>query len=72
VSEPSGLTIQRHYEIQWKKQTLNGAELASLRFEKGLGPVELSKRFGVTRTAITMAINRFEGEQCNGTRKDDF
>jgi hypothetical protein len=50
VVEPSGLTVNRIYEILWKKQSLNFAELVQMRFEEKLGSRVISLRLGLPRT----------------------
>jgi predicted DNA-binding protein (UPF0251 family) len=60
VVEPAGLTVSRTYGISWKKQSLDIAELARLRFEEGLGSRVIAHRMGIPRTTATTAIHRLE------------
>ena len=39
--EPAGLVVLREHKIFWRKQTYDPVELARLRFEEKLGPVEI-------------------------------
>ena len=61
--EPVGLVVSRTYEISWKKQTLNIAELARLRFEEGLGSRRISAIMGIPRTTAINAVHRLEREK---------
>ena len=60
VVEPAGLTVSREYEVPWKKQTLDIAKLAHLRFEKGVGSRVIAKVMGIPRTTAITAIRRLE------------
>lgn len=60
VVEPKGLTVNRIYEILWKKQSLDIAELARMRFEEKLGSRVISQRLGLPRTTVATAIRRLE------------
>ena len=60
VVEPAGLAVLREYEIHWKKQTLDIAELARLRFEEGLGSRQIARRLGIPRTTAITAVHRLE------------
>ena len=61
--EPAGLAVSREYEIPWKKQTLDIAELARLRFEEGLGSQQICRRMGIPRTTAITAVHRLERER---------
>lgn len=61
--EPARLTISREYGVSWKRQVLDIAELARLRFEEGLGSRLIAKRLGVARTTVIGAVNRLEKER---------
>jgi DNA-binding transcriptional regulator LsrR (DeoR family) len=61
--EPTGLSVLREYEIPWKKQTLDVAKLAFLRFEEGLGSRQIAARLGISRTTAITAIHRLERER---------
>jgi len=63
VVEPAGLAVSREYEIPWKKQTLDIAELARLRFEEGLGSRQICRRMGIPRTTAITAVHRLERER---------
>lgn len=58
--EPAGLTVSREYAVPWKKQGLDIAELARLRFEEGLGSRLIAKRLGIPRTTAITAVHRLE------------
>ncbi|WP_347358506.1 hypothetical protein [Bdellovibrio sp.] len=58
--EPVGLVVSRTYEVAWKKQTLDMAELARLRFEEGLGSRKISVLMGIPRTTAITAVHRLE------------
>jgi DNA-binding transcriptional regulator LsrR (DeoR family) len=60
VVEPAGLAVLREYEIPWKKQSLDLAELARLRFEEGLGSRLIARRLGIPRTTAITAVHRLE------------
>ncbi len=58
--EPAGLTVSREYEVPWKKQSYDIAELARLRIEEGLGSRLIARRLGIPRTTAINAIHRLE------------
>jgi DNA-binding transcriptional regulator LsrR (DeoR family) len=60
VIEPAGLTVPREFDVPWKKQGLDIAELARLRFEEGLGSRLIAKRLGIPRTTAITAVHRLE------------
>jgi hypothetical protein len=60
VFEPAGLTVSREYEIPWKKQPYDIAELARLRFEEGLGSRLIAARLGIPRSTAIAAVHRLE------------
>jgi hypothetical protein len=61
--EPAGLVVSRTYEISWKKQTYDIAELARLRFEEGLGSRKIATRLGIPRTTAIHAVHRLEKQR---------
>ena len=58
--EPAGLAVSRVYEVPWKKQGLDVAELARLRFEEGLGSRQILVRMGTPRSTAIKAIRRLK------------
>jgi biotin operon repressor len=60
VVEPAELTISRSYEVSWKKQTLDLAELARLRTEEKLGSRLIAARLNAPRSTVIDAIRRLE------------
>jgi DNA-binding transcriptional regulator LsrR (DeoR family) len=60
VVEPAGLAVLRDYEIPWKKQSYDIAELARLRFEEGLGSRLIAGRLGIPRTTAIKAVHHLE------------
>jgi predicted DNA-binding protein (UPF0251 family) len=70
VVEPAGLTVSRDYDVPWKKQTLDIAELARLRFEEGLGSRQIAGRMGIPRTTAITAVHRLE--KARGVKMTSF
>ena len=62
VVEPKGLTVNRICEILWKKQILDIALLARMRFEEKLGSRVISQQLGLPRTTVATAIRRLENK----------
>ncbi len=60
VVEPAGLAVLREYEISWKKQSYDIAELARLRFEENLGSRQIARRLGIPRSTAIRAVHRLE------------
>jgi DNA-binding transcriptional regulator LsrR (DeoR family) len=58
-----GLVVSRTCQISWKKQTLDLAELARLRFEDGLGSRKISAIMGIPRTTAINAVHRLEKQK---------
>jgi len=63
VVEPRGVTVLREYKIPWKKQTLDIAELARMRFEENLGSRQICKLIKAPRSTAIDAIHRLERER---------
>jgi DNA-binding transcriptional regulator LsrR (DeoR family) len=63
VVEPAGLAVLREYEILWKKQSYDIAELARLRCEEQLGARQIAKRLGIPSTTAISALHRLEKER---------
>lgn len=61
--EPRGVTVSREYTIPWKKQGLDIAELARMRFEENMGSRQICKLMKAPRTTVIDAIHRLEKER---------
>lgn len=58
VVEPAGLTVSREYEVPWKKQSYDIAELAHLRVEEGLGSRQIARKLDIPRSTAAEALRR--------------
>lgn len=58
--EPVGLVVSRTYEIQWKMQTFNIAELARMRLEERRGYRYIAKTLGIPKSTARDAVLRIE------------
>ena len=63
LGEPRGATILREYKIPWKKQGLDIAGLARMRFEENLGSRQICKLVKAPRSTVISAIHRLERER---------
>lgn len=55
--------VKKSYSVQWKRSTLDVAELAQKRFIEGWSAKRLSQHFSRTENAIHCACQKLKGNQ---------